>query len=112
MAVVGTRSLSSGAHSRDPLALPTLQLLGRRFPPIEPLGIDDALLLDIIERLIKRLHLGVVGPHHKLQFFDAERPQPVFRGIHDYAAVPLVTTIGIDRDVIDPAAMAVMSDQG
>jgi hypothetical protein len=23
--VVGTRSLSSGAHSRDPLALPTLQ---------------------------------------------------------------------------------------
>ncbi|OCK54342.1 hypothetical protein LMTR3_25990 [Bradyrhizobium sp. LMTR 3] len=25
-AMVGTRSLSSGAHSRDPLALPTLQL--------------------------------------------------------------------------------------
>jgi hypothetical protein len=25
--MVGTRSLSSGAHSRDPLALPTLRLL-------------------------------------------------------------------------------------
>src|SRR6516164_8629835 len=27
--MVGTRSLSSGAHSRDPVALPTLRLLSR-----------------------------------------------------------------------------------
>jgi hypothetical protein len=29
MLMVGTRSLSSGAHSRDPLALPTLHLLAQ-----------------------------------------------------------------------------------
>ena len=32
MQMVGTRSLSSGARSRDPVALPTLRLLQPRIP--------------------------------------------------------------------------------
>src|SRR5665811_1439287 len=85
--------------------------LGGWLAPVEPLGVDDAFLLEIIERLIERPHLRVVGSNHELQFFDAARPQPVFRGIHDDTTISLVATIGIDGDVIDPTAMAVVSDQ-
>src|SRR5580700_9488952 len=82
-----------------------------RLAAIEPFGVDDALLLEITQRLIEGLHRAVIGAHHLLQLFDAAPAQPVFRGIHHDAAISFVATIGIDGDVIDPAAMAVMSDQ-
>src|SRR6267378_4780601 len=78
---------------------------------VEPFGVDDAFLLEITQRLIECLHLAIIRAHHELQLFNAAHPQPVFRSIHDDAPVSLVTIVGIDGDVIDPAAMTVVPDQ-
>ena len=83
----------------------------RRFPSVEPFGVDDAFLLVITQRVVKRLHLLVVRPYHQLQFFDAALAQPILRRGHDRAAVAFVATVGIDRHVIHPAAMAIVANQ-
>src|SRR5690242_20473057 len=75
--------------------------LWRRFAAVEPLGEYDAILLEITDRLIERVNLGVVAAHHQLQLFDAAGAQPVFRRIHDGAAMALEALIGVDSDVID-----------
>ena len=59
--------------------------LRRRFASVEPFGVDDAFLLVITQRIVKRLHLFVVWPYHQLQFFDAALAQPIFRRGHDRA---------------------------
>ena len=85
--------------------------LWRRFAAVEPLCKHDAVLLEIAERPIKCMDLGVVATDHQLQFLDTACAQPVFCRYHNGAAVTLETVVRIDGDVIDPAAMTVMADQ-
>src|SRR5665213_2676112 len=82
-----------------------------RIAAVEPFGEHHALLVVIAERPVEGVYPGVVAADHELELFDAARPQPVFRRRHDLAAVTFEAMIGIDGDVIDPAAMAVMADQ-
>src|SRR5581483_4921148 len=85
--------------------------LRRGIATVEPFGEGRALLVVIAERPIKHVNPGVVAAHHQLQFHDAARAKPILRCGHDLAAVILQTVVGIDADVIDPAAVAVMTDQ-
>src|ERR1700694_2024989 len=73
----------------------------------EPFGKHHALLIVVAERLVEGMDLGVVAPDHELELFDAARTEPILRCGHDQPAVALQAMIGIDGDVIDPAAMAV-----
>ena len=62
------------------------------------------------ERLVERLHLRIVRPHHQHDLGDAELAQPVLGSRHDDAALTLALRVGIDRHVVDPAAVAVVTD--
>src|ERR1700748_499933 len=84
--------------------------LGCDFSAVEPLGIHDARLLVIADRFIERLHLGVLRPHQQLQLGDAAIPEPVFARIHHRAAMSLAAMIRIHSNVINPAAVALMTD--
>src|SRR5579871_2853304 len=55
------------------------------------------------------MHLRIIGADHQLHLLHAARPQPVFGRRHDGAAIALETRVGIHRDVIDPAAMAIVA---
>src|SRR6185312_15316682 len=85
--------------------------LRRGLAAVEPFGESDALLVVIAERLVEGMDLGVVAADHQLQLGDAARAKPVFRRGHDLAAIILAAMVGIDADVIDPAAVTVMADQ-
>src|ERR1700753_3293061 len=84
--------------------------LGCDFPAVEPLGIHDARLLVITDRFIERLHLGVLRPHQQLQLGDAGIAEPGFGCIHHRTAMSLAAMIRIDRDIVDPAAVALMAN--
>jgi len=87
-------------------------LTRRHRPAVEPLRIDDALLRRVAEPVVERAHACVVRPHHQLNFFDALLAQPILGCRHDGAAEILPLPRRIDRDVIDPTAVAVVSDHG
>ena len=82
----------------------------RRLAAVEPFGEDDAFLLVIADRFVERLHLLLSGAP-SVAVFRCRLAQPVFGRVHDRAAISLVAMVGIDGDVIDPAAMAVVADQ-
>src|SRR6266566_7296126 len=90
----------------------TIALMSRRrFAAVEPFGECHALLVVVAELLVEGMDLRVVVPHHELKLHNAARPEPVFRGRHDRTAIALVAMVGIDGNVIDPAAMTIMADQ-
>src|SRR5207302_9658513 len=78
---------------------------------VEPFGKHHALLIVVAQRLIEGMDLGVIFPDHQLKFLNTASAEPVVRRGHDHATVAFVAMIGIDRDVIDPAAMAIMTNQ-
>src|SRR3981189_3631834 len=83
----------------------------RQFAAVEPFGENQPRLLAIADRFVEGLHRLVSGPHPQLQFLDAGLAQPTLGRVHDRAAETFLLVGGIDRDVIDPAAMAVMPGQ-
>src|SRR5262245_32395769 len=99
-----------GGHSAS-APLPTLRFL-RCLPPVDPFGEDDGVGLFIADRAVERAGLRVLAADQQLQFRQAGGAQPGLGSVHDGAAKTLLPAIGIDGDVIDPAAMAVMADHG
>ncbi|GCC47984.1 hypothetical protein chiPu_0031919, partial [Chiloscyllium punctatum] len=82
----------------------------RRFAAVEPFGQHYRGRFLIAERLVERARLGVLPPHQQLQLRHAGGTQPVLGCGHHDAAQALALAGGVDRDVVDPAAMAVMTD--
>src|SRR4051812_31475407 len=76
---------------------------------VEPFGEGYGLLVVITNRLVESMDLRIVFANHKLKFQYPAGPKPLFGGIHDGPAKALVARLRIDRDVIDPTAMAIVA---
>jgi hypothetical protein len=84
--------------------------LGRRIAAIEPFRQHYARLIEITERLIERPHFVVVGPDHQHCLGDTTRRQPLLGSPHHRAAMAVPLLQGIDREIIKPAAVAIVPD--
>src|SRR5579864_1553411 len=77
---------------------------------VEPAAHHHDRLPRIAEAVVEAENLGVAVAHHQLQFADAARLQPTLSRTHQPLADPGMPAFTGNREVIDPAAVAVMPD--
>src|SRR5436190_24084468 len=94
-------------RTRSEIVMQTFPSLSLR-RPVDPFGEDNGVGFFIADGLVEGAGLHMLAPDQQLQFRHAGRAQPGLGGVHDGAAKAFPLAVGIDGDVIDPAAMAVM----
>ncbi len=76
----------------------------------QPLGIDRARLPAIAEMGVESLRRGVVRTHHQLGLRAVALDQEALRRLGQRPAVALAAMLGVDREIVEPPAMAVETD--
>src|SRR3954447_12734718 len=95
---------------RSEMVMGSISVVWSRNAAVEPLLEHHRGRFLKAQRLIERIGLHILAADQELQLQDARVAQPAFRRCHDDAAKAELAAVGIDGDVIDPAAMTVMAD--